>query len=203
MYGQKKCMKCGKPATHKFTRIENGQVYDIFLCADHAAEMSPYQKPPKIPLSDILEGLLKQEQGGPSTGWGQEAVPDLRCDNCGLTFEHYKRNLMLGCSTCYTAFHDYLVTDLRKLHGDTRHFGRRPGGGHNRPLERPESPSSSLDLPKIETVSEEPHPHRRIEQLEHKMKTAIEQENYKLAAHCRDQIRELRANIKPQSTSED
>ena len=78
---KKKCMKCGQPATHKFTRIEKGQIFDIFLCAEHAIEMSPYQKP-KIPLSDILEGLLKQDvkqkQAGP-------AVPaNLRCRSCGL-----------------------------------------------------------------------------------------------------------------------
>lgn len=204
MYTKKKCMKCGQPATHKFTKIEKGQIFDIFLCADHAAEMSPYQKP-KVPLSDILEGLLKQDIKQKSTG--PVAPPNLRCHTCGLPFESYKKNLMLGCSDCYGSFREFLIPDLRKLHGDTRHFGRQPGGGAARPPVREfsmadieeETADLAIKIPPFEESEGEelqPNPAEQIEELTQSMHKAIADEDYAKAAHCRDQIRELKAKLK-------
>lgn len=206
MLAKKKCMKCGQPATHKFTRIDKGQVVDFFLCAEHAAEMSPYQKP-KIPLSDILEGLFKQEtrqKGSAPTG--------VRCQTCGLTFEAYKKNLLLGCSDCYTAFREYLVPDLRRFHGDTRHYGRKPGGGLARPAPREFflaeiEGESAAPAPKSETA---PGPESEpaldytvlIDELTREMREAIENENFSRAARCRDQIRELKAKMKSAPSGE-
>lgn len=203
MYNKKKCMKCGQPATHKFTRIEKGQIYDIFLCSDHAAEMSPYQKP-KIPLSDIMEGLLKPE--GKKSG-GPEAPPSLRCPNCGLTFAAYRKNLLLGCSECYNSFREFLIPDLRRFHGNTRHYGRRPGGELNQPGDRdfalvdleaesagivPKGQLPPAQLPEPASAD----PETQLEELTRIMHRAIAEEDYQRAASCRDQIRELKAKIK-------
>lgn len=208
MYTKKKCMKCGQAATHKFTKIEKGQIFDLFLCAEHAAEMSPYQKP-KIPLSDILEGLLKQEIKIKPTG--AAAPPALRCANCGLAFESYRKNLLLGCSECYRSFREFLIPDLRRFHGDTRHYGRRPGGAQPAVPEN-ELPGLDMELesleataivtqaepsPKIEETFE--HTEERIEELARTMHKAIADEDYPRAAHCRDQIRELKEKIKKHS----
>jgi protein arginine kinase activator len=197
-------MKCGQPATHKFTKIDKGQIYDIFLCAEHAAEMSPYQKP-KVPLSDILEGLLKQETKQKTSG--PVAPSSLRCQTCGLPFEAYKKNLLLGCSDCYGSFREYLIPDLRRFHGDTRHYGRQPGGGHTQPPERAqplfdvEAESAGLvgegESPQATVVHFEPaDPKRLIEELTQTMRKAIQNEDYVKAAHCRDQIHELKSKLK-------
>jgi protein arginine kinase activator len=207
MYAKKKCMKCGQPATHKFTRIEKGQIFDIFLCAEHAAEMSPYQKP-KIPLSDILEGLFKQEskqaKGGPPT------PANLRCQTCGLPFEAYRKNLLLGCSDCYLYFREYLIQDLRRFHGDTRHFGRKPGGGLARPAPRDfllaELENESAGPVPKEDLPLQPEPALDfsilIDELTREMHEAIEEEDYARAARCRDQIRDLKAKMKSTPSGE-
>lgn len=206
MYTKKKCMKCGQPATHKFTKVEKGQIYDIFLCAEHAAEMSPYQKP-KIPLSDILEGLFKQESKQKS---GVTAPVNLRCQSCGLQFEHYKKNLLLGCADCYIFFREFLIPDLRRFHGDTHHFGRKPGGGLARLAPRDflmaeiEGEAAGL-VGKVEVeLPVEPRLDftGMIDDLTHEMYEAIEEEDYARAAHCRDQIRELKAKMKSTPSSE-
>lgn len=205
MYGNKKCMKCGKGASHKFTRIEKGQIYDIYLCAEHAAELSPYQKP-KIPLSDILEGLLKQEAETPAGGGsGTSAPPDLRCDHCGLSFSNYRKSLLLGCGRCYDSFHDYLIPDLRRFHGDTHHRGRKPGGGRAEPAPTPPEPpvffgaeeaaGKIAEIPEpVQATPAEPKPPTREEEmdsLKRALKRAIAQENFKRAAELRDKIREM------------
>jgi protein arginine kinase activator len=203
-------MKCGQPATHKFTKIDKGQIFDIFLCADHAAEMSPYQKP-KIPLSDILEGLLKQDLKLKSTG---PAVPtNLRCQTCGLPFEAYRKNLLLGCSDCYASFREFLIPDLRKFHGDTRHYGRQPGGGQARPTSREFSISDleheSAGMVSKEDVAWEPgvaemepkmDPKEQIDELTRVMHKAIAEEDYTKAAICRDQIRDLKSKAKKKTS---
>lgn len=196
-------MKCGKPATHKFTRIQDGQIYDLYLCADHAAELSPYQKPKQIALSDILEGMLKQDFSK-LVGGGGGAPTGVTCKHCGLSFEDYRKNLLLGCSDCYESFHDYLVADLRRFHGDTRHVGRRPGGGLAQPpAPQPAGPFEDA-AGRVEEEEEEPvsptkgaenliaDTDRAIEELTRTMKAAIAAEDYEKAARCRDQIRELR-----------
>ena len=195
IYQKKKCMKCGKPATHKFTRIQDGQIYDLYLCAEHAAEMSPYQKPKQIPLSEILEGLLKQDY---KVSGAVQPPSDLRCRHCDLPFEAYRKNLLLGCSECYQSFHDYLLADLRRFHGDVRHVGRQPGGGTVEPASPSEeaaraAPPPADELPAAENPAPSPPTtDQQIEKLTRSMKAAIAREDYERAAQCRDQIRRLR-----------
>lgn len=207
MYTKKKCMKCGQPATHKFTKVEKGQIYDIFLCAEHAAEESPYQKP-KTPLSDILEGLFKQE--AKQKAGGPPLPANLRCQTCGLPFESYKKNLLLGCSDCYLHFREQLIPDLRRFHGDTHHYGRKPGGGQARPTSRDfiaaelEGEAAGL-VPKLQpSPLPEPPPDfsELIDELTREMHDAIEEEDYARAARCRDQIRELKAKMKSAPSGE-
>lgn len=210
MLGKRKCAKCGQEATHKFTRIRDGQIFDIFLCAEHAAEMSPYQKP-KIPLSEILETLLKQEVADnelvEERTSGSEGL-DLRCHHCGLHYSEYRRTLMLGCADCYEAFKTLLKTDLRKFHGATQHTGNPPSGKFRKPVPytppRPEpqvNPCVSEPVPCKAGELEEVEPQEvapvimsvpeKIDQLRGEMKAAIEREDFAAAAQLRDEIRAL------------
>jgi protein arginine kinase activator len=196
-----KCMKCDQPATHRFTRMEKGQVIDLHFCEKHAAEYSPYQKPK--PLQDILEHLLKQEYQHKASG--PQAPPTLRCPSCDLPYDAYKKNLLLGCSECYRAFREYLIGDLRKFHGDTRHFGRKPGGGLARPPLKLLTPGeldreSAMAVPKGESSASAAtvavkDPRITLDELTRAMQEAIAREDYVKAARCRDQIRELKASL--------
>src|SRR5262245_12544978 len=99
-YGNKKCVHCNQPATNKITKIKDGQIHDIYLCADHAAESSHYQKQHAgaTHLSEILKQLIQQDLNAKAEAGGPQAPLDLRCATCGLGFREYKKNLMLGCS---------------------------------------------------------------------------------------------------------
>ena len=213
-YGNKHCAHCDQAATHKFTRVREGKVYDIYLCAEHAAQSSPYQKPAQATqLSEILKHILKQElqekeqQNAAGTG-----ALDLRCGYCGLSFRDYKKNLILGCSECYSAFRPFLVLDLRRIHGATQHVGRKPGGGVQEPVqEREEMPTSLMEMESAISVSKlgqtpdsapDPTPEQlnqqtraEIENLKRLMHLAITQENFAKAGMCRDQIRELELKL--------
>lgn len=211
----KKCMKCGKPATHKFVRNANGQVVDIFYCTDHAAEASPYQKP-KVPLGEIIAGFLGQEQAKERSG---EPVP--RCRACSLSFNAYRKTLFLGCPRCYDSFADLLLPDLYKFHGAIQHVGRRPGGGLEVQAGLP-APASSPDLAPSSPAAGGPTPgsgaivevpsgeaaakpapvgeaiddrpiHEQLAECVRLMNEAIQSEDFERAASYRDRIRDLKS----------
>lgn len=212
MIMNKKCMMCGKQATHKFVRIEKDQVYDMYFCPEHAVEKSSYQKP-KMPLSEILANILSQEQATTQTS---EEDLLIECATCGLTFEAYRKSLLLGCSDCYESFRDQLLPELRRFHGNTKHVGRRPGGGNQAPVDIPHkadageaahadpaaAPASSgpAKSPEPQPVQSATmgagslikDPEAAISELSREMNKAISEEDFEKAALCRDQINEIR-----------
>lgn len=196
----KKCMVCDRPATHKFVKIDQNQVYDLFYCEEHAAEKSPYQQKSKISLNEILANFLNQEQ--PGTLEGESAAP-IRCEQCGTSFASYRKTLMLGCGHCYESFAAQLQPELRKFHGNIQHVGRRPGGEKQEPIVVRADPE-----PSSESTEPKPQPsptqgagalvadHKQaIEELTRAMNEAIAREDFEKAALCRDQIRELKEQL--------
>lgn len=170
-----KCQKCNKEvATVKITKIINGEVHEMNLCQDCAAELSPYQKKMSMlqqDLDKILAGLLSQEQAGAiqpvEQEKGSEPV-DMVCDVCGLPFETYRKSYFLGCSHCYKAFREHLIPDIRKVHGSLQHKGRVPGR-----------------YKKIMQIKQ------NLENLKKDLKVAVDSENFELAAKLRDEIQSI------------
>lgn len=160
-------MKCNKSfATVKLTRIVKGRVEELNLCQSCAAEISPYQKKlagAQANLDSILAGLLANEKEKKRT-----TDVDITCRGCGLPFATYRESLFLGCAECYDSFGEYLLADLRKFHGSTRHQGKVPKRFQSRITMQ-----------------------RDIRQIRKQMEEAIEQDNFELAAQLRDKIKSL------------
>lgn len=202
----KKCMKCGKPATHKFVRIEGSQVHDLYYCRAHASQASVYQKP-KNSLSEILSEFLSQEQAA-QVDRSTDLSP--MCASCSLHFAVYRKTLFLGCPKCYDSFHALLIPELQKFHGATTHVGRKPGGGAQDPTEHkpkiPEVKSPLLLAPPsgegdeggaMAEVKSDPKPKsppkpKTLAELNKAMEDAIEAEDFEKAAQCRDEMRKLK-----------
>ena len=118
---------------------------------------------PKTPLNDFLQAV--QQQLGPSSG-GADAA---RCSFCSLSLRDFRATGRLGCAYCYGAFEGSLRDLLRRVHGSSRHVGRRY-----------EPPRPDL-MERASTLSE----------LRDRLRRAIEQEQFELAADLRDRIRVL------------
>jgi len=200
MFVPKKCEKCGRPAVYKFTRFVNGKPHDRFLCEDHAAENSKWvQKPPgPEAIKAWLKGIV--ESAGES-GAATPKVPDVKCRACGLSFEAYKRTLLLGCAECYRSFEQHLIPELRKFHGEVKHFGRSPRSGLTSPLPAAapqaapapsQAPPSAAEAGPLEEMPEKPpQPAPSPEELRRRLKEAVEREDFEEAARLRDQLRQL------------
>ncbi len=156
------CNVCGKnPATVHLTEIIDNQMNELHLCEECARQKS-MQMEQQFGLSDLLAGLAEFEK--PAV----EKEQNLKCANCGLSYNDFKKIGRLGCGDCYTAFKRYLGPLLKKIDGSSLHFGKSPIRG-TKSLRR------NVD----------------IADLRHRLQKAIEAEEFEEAAKIRDQIKEF------------
>jgi protein arginine kinase activator len=92
-----------------------------------------------------------------------------RCIFCGLTMKDFRETGRMGCARCYTTFEPSMRELLRRVHGGPRHIGRV----YRAPTEEVVEKSGVLG------------------ELRDKLRRAIEQEHFEVAAELRDRIRVL------------
>lgn len=158
------CDICSKKkATVHLTEIVDDQMSEMHLCEDCAREKS-VQMEQQFGLADLLAGL---------SDFGKQ-VKDIekvkvQCPNCGTSYDDFRKLGRLGCSECYTAFREQLLTLLKKIHGSSQHLGKTP------------AKVPKLVKDKIDTLQD----------LRRQLQEAIQMENYEKAAALRDRIREM------------
>lgn len=157
------CDICNKnPATVHLTEIIDEQITELHLCEKCAQEKS-VQMEQQFGLADLLAGLAEFGSSKEET----EGVK-IKCSNCGLGFEDFKKIGRLGCSECYNNFKKYLGPLLKRIHGSNQHVGK--------------SPVKATRLVKKKLS---------LQELRDKLQKAIEQEEFEEAAKIRDQIKDL------------
>ena len=156
------CDNCKeRDAVVHLTQIVASAVTQLHLCEKCAAEkgVETTVATPKHPLGDFLQAVQQQLVTAPTeTG---------RCAFCSSTLKDFRSSGRLGCARCYATFEASLRELLRRVHGNSRHAGRRY-----------EPPAPALDEPL--TV---------LGELRERLRRAIENEEFELAADLRDRIR--------------
>lgn len=165
-----------KKATVHLTEIVDEQMSEMHLCEECARQKSA-QMEQQFGLADLLAGL--------STDLGKTAASkdaqksELKCANCGLLYEDFRKFGRLGCGECYKSFKEHLAGLLRKIHGSNKHLGKAPDG---------HEPAVMDTLPLEAPVAIES---ANIDDLRRKLQQAIQAEDFEKAALLRDQIRNL------------
>ena len=157
------CDVCGeRDAVVKVTQVgEQGKTL-VQLCERCAAErgVETTVSLSKNPLGEFLSDL--QKQASPST-----SADALHCSFCHATLRDFRATGRLGCAHCYTAFEPSLRDLLRRVHGSSKHLGRR------------------YESPEIAMTEEQTELH----ELRERLRRAIEAEQFELAAELRDRIK--------------
>ena len=171
------CDNCGKnDASVHLTEIVDEQMTELHLC-DECARKKSVEMEQQFGLSDLLAGLVdfgKQVEG--------QEISKVKCNNCNLSYDDFKKVGRLGCSQCYESFSRYLNPLLRKIHGATLHTGKTPFG------------VSAEKKPRVRTarvVKTVVKTKDGLQDLKEKLHLAIKQENFEEAATLRDKIRDL------------
>jgi protein arginine kinase activator len=156
------CDNCKeRDAVLNLTQIVESAVTQLHLCEKCAAEkgIETTVAMPKTPLNEFLQAVQQQT---PSAADDAGA-----CTFCSATTRDFKASGRLGCARCYAAFERSLRELLRRLHGNSRHAGKRY-----------EPPAPEL-LEHSNTLG----------QLRERLRRAIDTEQFELAAELRDRLR--------------
>lgn len=161
------CEKCKKnPATVHMAQIINNEKIEKHLCTDCAAEIG-FENP--ISFQDIFQGLLNITGNQPQIFKEEQYTnPNIKCSNCGLTYDGLIKTGKLGCSSCYQAFKPQLDITLKSIHGSNIHKGKLP------------RKSGGTILIK-----------RQKDYLKRRLAIAISEERFEEAAKLRDEIKVL------------
>lgn len=162
------CEICKKaPATVHLTDIKNNVKKELHMCEECAA-----QKGINITKSLSLEQFFANPSalpGSPQVNPAQAAQKakhaKIICDYCGLSWAEFREHGRLGCAHDYEAFRKGLEPLLEDVHTTRVH---RTGKS---PRHTPEQDQQRQRL-----------------DLQRRLREAVAQEDYKLAAQLRDQI---------------
>ena len=166
-----RCQQCHeREAVVHLTRIAEDQEVHIHLCercaaekgVEHAANLA------KTPVGTFLALMGKGVDAAASLPGSPAGGP---CPTCGATLNDFRESGRLGCGDCYRAFEGPLRDLLRRLHGSSRHLGKR-----------------YRIAGEAGTPSDTPH---EAERLRGQLERAVEAENFELAAELRDRLRQL------------
>jgi protein arginine kinase activator len=147
----------------QLTKVTESGPSTLHLCEKCAAErgIETSASLPKDPLTKFLLPVQKQLPAVPAEAG--------RCSFCSATLRDFRASGRLGCARCYTTFEASLRDLLRRVHGSSRHVGKR------------------YEAPQLHG---EPNG-GELAELRDRLRRAVESEQFELAARIRDQIRVL------------
>lgn len=152
-----------RDASVHLTQAAGGEVTQRHLCAKCAAEQgieTTVTTPPKNVLGEFLQAVQQQASASQA-----DAV---RCTYCSMTLRDFRDTGRLGCSRCYATFEQSLRELFRRVQGSAKHVGRRY------------VPPAAEVLEKATTIGE----------LRDRLRRAVENEEFEVAATLRDQIKD-------------
>lgn len=182
------CDNCGKRnANVKYTQIINGNKKEMMLCEECSKKLGIGNMNLNMPIdfSSFFSDFL-DEFGGTSFIPTLTSARELKCNDCGLSFEEFMHTGKFGCKGCYDAFEDNLDAIFKSIQGSNRHIGR---------LEKENKANNHVkNEKKEETKIEESKEKTELEKLQDELQLAIKEERYEDAATIRDKISNLNKN---------
>ena len=159
------CEGCKKKLTVHLTEIIDGKMTEMHFCED-CPMLKTIQNEHQFGLADLLAGLA--DFGGPSPV-KTEVKQEIKCTNCGMSYEEFRKTGRLGCSECYKSFKPHLSTLLKKIHGSLHYIGKAP---------------AMISKPQKQKIE-------NLQEFKSQLRDAIQAEDFEKAAILRDKIREL------------
>ena len=161
-----KCDRCEKLATVHLIEIEQGQKIEKHLCEKCAAGEDVPIKIQQPPISELLDKFMFKHSAV------ETHTPTLRCGNCGMTYEKFRKGGLLGCPECYDAFGALMGPLLeRAQEGATEHTGKVPVHAGVDELRQ-----------------------ARVRRIRRELDQAVASEQYERAANLRDQLSKIEAD---------
>lgn len=178
------CDNCGKrEANVRYSENINGRKKELHLCEECSEKLGIGKMDFSMPIdfSSFLGGFMEnflEPEFMPMI----EEVKELKCEDCGYTFEDIANTGKLGCGNCYNVFESKLDPIIRKIQGANQHTGRTGKILDNKITNNQEKQEKQE---KVEN---------KKEKLQEELKKAIKEERYEDAAKIRDEIKKEENN---------
>lgn len=167
-----KCDRCGKDgACIHVVKVVKGKKLESWLCSECARKDQELNMFKVFNADDIsVDDMINEIAGyiNDINGISEIDEKTLVCSNCGTTYSECKKTGLVGCSKCYEAFKNQILSELERMQGCNIYSGKIP-----------------------ERQCKEIIVKRALSKLKHEMDKFIEVEEYEKAAEIRDQIKIL------------
>lgn len=183
------CENCGKrEANVRYSENINGVKKELNLCEECSQRLGITDMSFNMPIDfSSFMGDFMEDFATPEFMPLLQEVKQLKCDNCGYTFDDIVNTGKLGCGNCYTVFEDRIDPILKRIQGSNRHVGRIGKIVDNKIDSKIEGKNQKEE--KEETVK--PNEQDKLSQLKEELKLAIKDERYEDAAKIRDEIKKM------------
>lgn len=180
-----KCQNCGEnEANFRYTEIINGVKKEIALCEECQKKLGIQGLDFNIPInfSSFFGDFLNEYDN--SELFPMLTKPkQLKCDNCGMTYDEFIKEGKFGCSDCYNVFDSKVEPILKRIHGESKYLGRKG--------KVPKMKKNTVGVGVLDDPSPDKNNQSDITELKKELKKLIKEEKYEEAAVLRDKIKEL------------
>ncbi len=174
-------------------------------------------------VGSILSGILSNYARDRGKKLANEKKGETVCPECGTTESEFLKTGRTGCPVCYNVFRDMIAKNFKTMQGGMSHTGKEPAFARfiqiddtpvvNKGTRKGGNLEKSLNLEDDEDyieITENKTPRKpasgkktstksadTIETLKEKMKNAVAEEDYELAAKLRDEIKKKESKKAP------
>ena len=175
-----KCERCGqREANFSYYENINGYTKEMHLCEKCSQELGLGNIKFNMPMDfSNFFGDFIEEFKTPEFMPLFNDEKQLKCEQCGYTFEDIIKTGKFGCGNCYDTFADKIEPIIKKIQGSSQHIGRLGKISENKIDIKPEKEEDKKELTQIEKLKED-------------LKKAIQEERYEDAAKIRDEIKKI------------
>ncbi|MGL5067386.1 MAG: UvrB/UvrC motif-containing protein [Sarcina sp.] len=163
------CEKCQKKeAKVKLVKVIEGKKEFFMLCNECANKMaevvlkSEMDDLDNFDFNKVLNGLVEYMN---KTSEEKSSLKEFICPVCGMTYDEFKDQGILGCESCFEVFEERIIPIVNRYHGSKFHGGNRCFSYIREGLVK------------------------NLEYLKRELEDAIKFEDYEKAAGIRDEIR--------------
>ena len=187
------CENCHQnEASIHYTEIINGVKREHYLCMECARKLNfsglGDMSDTEFPFVRLLTGLLSAGGGGKELE--DSPMMHVCCPGCGMSFDEFTMVGKFGCAECYGVFAPLIEDNMKRIHGDSVHRGKKYKSGSGDMPVSGERNDNTLAIMKDENND----PVETLKELNRKLREAVEIENFEEAAKLRDKIRMLKSS---------
>ena len=187
------CENCHQnEASIHYTEIINGVKREHYLCMECARKLNfsglGDMSDTEFPFVRLLTGLLSAGGGGKELE--DSPMMHVCCPGCGMSFDEFTMVGKFGCAECYGVFAPLIEDNMKRIHGDSVHRGKKYKSGSGDMPVSGERNDNTLAIMKDENDD----PVETLKEINRKLREAVEIENFEEAAKLRDKIRMLKSS---------